>query len=267
MPRRKRSTVSASSGPSPASARLMRPVCSRASLVDQGFALGGGEKKTLPAIGVAGLLHDVALVHQLLQHAAERLLGDAQHLEQVGDLQPRIAADEMHHAVMGAAEAERLQHMVGVADEIAIGEKQQLDDVPARLAGPAGGGPAASEGARFGLKFMSAILTYLVFMLQKCRSRRNIRLFRLRPRPARPDKRCGDAASACDCRAAWPNIPDFARSAKSPSPGLFGTLNRLPAGNGPDLTLTNRPPRRRAPPIQEIGPWEFRSTRSTARSG
>src|SRR5579875_1517298 len=30
---------------------------------------------------------------------------------------------------------ERPQHLVGVADEIAIGEEQQLDDVPHRLAG------------------------------------------------------------------------------------------------------------------------------------
>src|ERR1700733_9893303 len=47
----------------------------------------------------------------------------------------------MHHPVMGPAEPERLQLMVGVADEIAIGEEQQLDDVPAQIAGPGDGGP------------------------------------------------------------------------------------------------------------------------------
>ena len=56
---------------------------------DQRLALGRGEKKALTLIGVAGLLHDIVLVDQLLQHAAERLLGDAQDIEQIGDLQAR----------------------------------------------------------------------------------------------------------------------------------------------------------------------------------
>ena len=56
------------------------------------------------------------------------------HVEQIGDLQAGIAMDEMHHPVMGAAEPERLEFMVGVADEVAVGEEQQLDDVPAKFA-------------------------------------------------------------------------------------------------------------------------------------
>src|SRR6516164_636889 len=40
----------------------------------------------------------------------------------------------MHHAVMGAAEAEGFELMVGVADEIAVGEEQQFDDIPAQIA-------------------------------------------------------------------------------------------------------------------------------------
>jgi hypothetical protein len=36
---------------------------------------------------------------------------------------------------MGAAEPERLELMVGIADEVAIGEEQQLDDIPAQFAG------------------------------------------------------------------------------------------------------------------------------------
>ena len=83
------------------------------------------------------LLHDVALVDQLLEHAAERLLGDLQDIEQLGDLHARIAVDEMQHAVVRAAEAELGQHLVGIADEVAIGEEQELDEVPARLAVPA----------------------------------------------------------------------------------------------------------------------------------
>jgi hypothetical protein len=34
---------------------------------------------------------------------------------------------------MGAAEAELRKHMIGVADEVAIGEEQELDDIPDRL--------------------------------------------------------------------------------------------------------------------------------------
>ena len=74
-------------------------------------------------------LHHIAFVDQLLEHAAERLFGDLQNVEQVGNLHAGIAVDEMQHAMMRAAEAELGQHFVGIADEIAIGEEQQLDEV------------------------------------------------------------------------------------------------------------------------------------------
>jgi hypothetical protein len=48
----------------------------------------------------------------------------------------------MHHPVMRAAESERFQLMIGVADKIAIGEEQELDDIPAQIAGARGGGAA-----------------------------------------------------------------------------------------------------------------------------
>ena len=54
---------------------------------------------------------------------------------QIGDLEARIAGDEVDHPVVGAAETELFQHMIGVADEVAVGEKQQFDDVPALVAG------------------------------------------------------------------------------------------------------------------------------------
>jgi hypothetical protein len=37
----------------------------------QRLALGGGEKKALPAVVVAGFLHDVALIEQLLEHTSQ----------------------------------------------------------------------------------------------------------------------------------------------------------------------------------------------------
>ena len=118
--------------------RAVDPVGLQAGeLCHQRLALGGGEKKALPPVVIAGPLHDIPFVEQLLEHPSQRLLGDAQHVEQVGHLQAGIAVDEMHHPVMRAAEPEGLQLMVGVADEIPIGEEQQLDDVPAQIAGAA----------------------------------------------------------------------------------------------------------------------------------
>ena len=48
----------------------------------------------------------------------------------------------MHHPVMRPAESEGFQLMIGVADEIPIGKEQQLDDIPAQIAGARGGGAA-----------------------------------------------------------------------------------------------------------------------------
>ena len=98
----------------------------------QRVALCGGEKKALAAVVVAALLHDVAFIEQLLENAAKRLLGDAQDVQKIGDLQTRVTADEVHDAMMRAAEAERGQNVIGIADKIPVGEEQQLDDVPAR---------------------------------------------------------------------------------------------------------------------------------------
>jgi hypothetical protein len=43
---------------------------------------------------------------ELLEHATERLLGDAQNIEQVRDLHTGVAVDEMQHPVVRPAEAE-----------------------------------------------------------------------------------------------------------------------------------------------------------------
>ena len=51
----------------------------------------------------------------------------------------------MQHPMMRAAEAELLQHMVRVGDEVPVGEEQQLDEVPDRLACGAARSPACGE--------------------------------------------------------------------------------------------------------------------------
>ena len=87
---------------------------------------GVRRQQPLAAIRAAGRLRDVALIHQCAQHAGERLLGDAQNAEQVGNGNARIAANEMQRAMMGAAEPEFLQCHVGGVGEVAIGEEQQV---------------------------------------------------------------------------------------------------------------------------------------------
>ncbi len=72
---------------------------------------------------------DIALVDQLLEHAAQALLGDVEDVQEVGDAQARMAVDEMEHPVMGPAEAEIRQDRVRVAGEVAIGEEQQLGEL------------------------------------------------------------------------------------------------------------------------------------------
>ena len=54
--------------------------------------------------------------------------------------------DEMQHPVMRPSEAERLELLVGIADEVAVGEEQELDDIPAQIARArgAGGGVGAA---------------------------------------------------------------------------------------------------------------------------
>ena len=88
-------TVSASCGAISASALVMRVGLQAGELLHQRLALRRRIEQPLAAVIVAGLLHDIALVQELLEHPAERLLGDAQDVEQVGDLQAGIAVDEM----------------------------------------------------------------------------------------------------------------------------------------------------------------------------
>ena len=51
-------------------------------------------------------------------------------LEQIRNLHAGVAVDEMQHPMMGAPETKFQKHLVGVADEVTVGKKQQFDDVP-----------------------------------------------------------------------------------------------------------------------------------------
>src|SRR5690606_36454576 len=99
------------------------------------FALCGEMEQALAAVGLSSLLHDVALFNEIAQHASEALLGDLEDVEQVRDAHAGVAVDEMQHAMMRAAEAQPREALIGVADEVAIGEEQELDEVIGRPAG------------------------------------------------------------------------------------------------------------------------------------
>ena len=144
----------------------------------QRLALRGGEKKAFAAVLGAGLLDDIPFIEQLLENPAQRLLCDAQHVEQVGHLQPGIAVDEMDDAVVRAPEAEFLQHVVGIADEIPIGEEQQLDDIPAQN-GRTGAGRGLASLLRSSHRkiYVNHIDISWVQYYKTESSRRNIRTF------------------------------------------------------------------------------------------
>jgi hypothetical protein len=95
----------------------------------QFFALKSHIKLAMAPIQRAGPGLDEILRDQLLQHAIQALLGDAQDFQQRGDRQSGLPADEMQHAVVGAPEAIGLEESIGVADEVSIGEIEQFDQI------------------------------------------------------------------------------------------------------------------------------------------
>ena len=114
------------------SARMMRRVCSLARRQRELVALRRVIEQPLAAVRGAGPLLDEVLLDQLLQDPVEALLGDAQDVEQFGDGEAGLPVDEMQDAVMRPAEAVVGEDAVGIADEVAIGEEEQLDQVVGR---------------------------------------------------------------------------------------------------------------------------------------
>ena len=72
--------------PVSASARPMRAALQGREPQRQRFALGGDEQQPLAAIRGALLLFHIAFVDELLEHAAERLLGDVEDVEELRQL-------------------------------------------------------------------------------------------------------------------------------------------------------------------------------------
>ena len=87
----------------------------------------------MPAIFRSLFLRNVTLINQLFEHPTQRLLCDVEDLEQVRNLNARIAVDEMEHAMVRATEAQLEEHFIRIADKVTISKKQKLNDVPDRL--------------------------------------------------------------------------------------------------------------------------------------
>jgi len=83
---------------------------------------------------------------------------------------PGFRLTKCKNAMVGPAEVEPGQHVVRIADEVAIGEEQQLDDVPRSAPGTGALGSNRPESGRLALeKFMSAMLTYSGFIVTQSR--------------------------------------------------------------------------------------------------
>ena len=115
---------------------MMRRVCSLASFSgEQIVALRVVKSSRWRRSEVPVPALDEALLDQLLEDPVEALLGDAQDVEELRDGQAGLPVDEMQDPVMRAAEAVIAEDPVGIADEVAIGEEEQLDQVVGRLLG------------------------------------------------------------------------------------------------------------------------------------
>ena len=90
-------------------------------------------EEALAPVLLAFPLLDEALVDELLENPPEGLLGDAQDVEQLRHGETGIAIDEMQDAMMRTPEAVAVEKLVGVGDEVPIGEEEELDEVVERL--------------------------------------------------------------------------------------------------------------------------------------
>src|SRR5215510_3349969 len=111
--------------------RAIDPLClQRREPERQGLSLRRHIEEALTAILLALPLQHITLIDELLEHAAERLFRDVEDLEQIRNLHAGVAVDEMQHPMMRPPETKFQKHLVGVADEVTVGKKQQFDDVP-----------------------------------------------------------------------------------------------------------------------------------------
>src|SRR5690606_28676913 len=101
----------------------------------EGAACGGRIEQALAAVDRAGQLLDEAAIDELLEDAAETLLGELEDIEEIGDADAGMPVEEVDDAMMGAAEAVAEKRRVGVGGEVAIGEEEEFDEGDLRAIG------------------------------------------------------------------------------------------------------------------------------------
>src|SRR5205814_7353598 len=102
----------------PGALQLRQPMFELAAAVGQ-------FQQALPPVLRAAMLDDEAAAQQLSQHTVQALFGDAENIEQFADRDVRVAADEMHNAVMRPAKVVFGEDFVGLGGEIPIGEDRK----------------------------------------------------------------------------------------------------------------------------------------------
>lgn len=95
-------------------------------LVAKFGALWRDTQQPLAAIDRARTLGDEPFVDQLLEDTRQRLFGDFENIEELGDAQAGIAVDEMKDPVMGAAEIILSEHLVRITSKIPVSEEKEL---------------------------------------------------------------------------------------------------------------------------------------------
>jgi len=88
----------------------------------------GDVKMALAAVAEAGLLRDKAILDQLLEYPGQRLLGDLQNHQEIGDPQSRISMHEMEDPVVRPPKPEFIEYPVRLASKVPVGKKQKLHE-------------------------------------------------------------------------------------------------------------------------------------------
>ena len=133
MPTKNCSTVRLPSAGSACMAAAMRLGLGRGQGFEQVSALGSGIEQPLATVGFPSFLLDIAVIDELPQDARQALLGDLEDIEEIGDGHTGAQVHEVEDPVVGATKSLLFEHVVGIADEIAIGKKEQPHDIERKL--------------------------------------------------------------------------------------------------------------------------------------
>ncbi len=96
-------------------------------------SLRRGRQEPLAPVFTPFPLLDEPLIDELLEDPSERLLGDAEDVEELGDGEAGMTVYEVQDAVMRSPESVAIEKLVGIGHEIAVGEEEELDHLVERL--------------------------------------------------------------------------------------------------------------------------------------